>query len=269
MNHALAARLGAEAVRISYAGQYMAGGHVVSIDDQVRRAAAATQTFGPDQSVPLPQPGTWPMPVSVANETTLEAAARLVANGKRVLALNFASPSHPGGGFLNGALAQEETLARSSALYRCLEGSPMYAYRREHRDPIFADFVIYSPDVPVFRTDGGDLLVTPYLCSFITSPAVHRGNLLVQDPRRECEILPAMQSRIRKVLSVAALHPHDALLLGAWGCGAFQNSPELIAELFRTALSGVFRGVFPAVHFAVYDRRADRRQIKPFEAQFA
>src|SRR5207253_843688 len=100
-------------------------------------------------------------------ETTLASARRLVAAGQRPAALNFASAKHPGGGFLNGALAQEESLARSSALYACLVGNPMYTFHQAQSDALYTDYAIYSPDVPVFRGDDGALLPEPYLCSFI------------------------------------------------------------------------------------------------------
>src|SRR5262245_42769281 len=55
-----------------------------------------------------------PATFEVVNETTLHAARRLLDAGtNRVLALNFASAKNPGGGFLNGSQAQEESLARA------------------------------------------------------------------------------------------------------------------------------------------------------------
>src|SRR6185436_15287898 len=154
--------------------------------------------------------------------------------GAAPAALNFASAKHPGGGFLTGALAQEESLARSSGLYACL-----------------VSYAIYSPDVPVFRDDTGHLLPQPYSCSFITAPAVNAKVVLDRDRARRPEVRAAMYERVERVLGIAAAHGHPALVLGAWGCGVFGNDPQQIAELFAAALHGPFRGVFATVVFAV------------------
>ena len=63
---------------------------------------------------------------AVVNETTLEGCTRLIAHQhyQRIGVLNFASAKNPGGGFLGGARAQEESLARSSALYFSLRQCP-------------------------------------------------------------------------------------------------------------------------------------------------
>ena len=200
----------------------------------------------------------------MANETTLVAARRLIAAGYRPAALNFASARHPGGGFLNGARAQEESLARSSGLYACLVGNAMYDLHEARRDAMYTDYVIYSPDVPVFRDDNGTLLAEPYLCSFITSPAVNAKVVLEREPSRRAEIPKVMWRRILKVLAVAAIHGHQALVLGAWGCGAFGNDSREIAGLFQRALAEDFRDVFAQVVFAVTDWSKERRFIGPF-----
>src|SRR5207244_3589918 len=158
------------------------------------------------------------------------------AEGFRVVALNFASARHPGGGFLGGARAQEESLCRSSALYACINGNPMYAHHAPLTGGFYTNYAIYSPDVPVFRSDGGDWLDEPYLCSFITSPAVNVGAL--RGGESGDVIRDEMRERIEKVLAIAAAHGHIAVVLGAWGCGVFRNDPEMIAELFARALRG-------------------------------
>src|SRR5262249_17755566 len=146
--------------------------------------------------------------VMVTNETTLAAASRLTTAGRSPVALNFASARHPGGGFLGGARAQEESLARASALYACLEGNPLYAWHETHRNPFYTDYAIYSPHVPVFRADSGVLLDEPYFCAFITCPAVNARVALERDPACRPAIRSAMAQRIERVLAIAAAHNH-------------------------------------------------------------
>jgi uncharacterized protein (TIGR02452 family) len=144
----------------------------------------------------------------------------------------------------------------------------MYGFHRDQGDPLYSNYAIYSPDVPVFRSDDGALLERPYLCSFITAPAVNAKVVLERDPARRAEVRDAMRERVRKVLTIAAHYSHDAPVLGAWGCGVFGNDPREVAALFEQALSGAFRGTFSRVVFAVLDRSAERHFIGPFHAAF-
>ena len=205
----------------------------------------------------------------VVNRTTLAEAHRLhqLDPSADVLALNFASARHPGGGFLGGAKAQEESLARSSGLYPCIaQMRAMYDANRAQRSCLYSDHMIYSPRVPVIRDDEGELLARPYPVSFVTAPAVNAGAVHEQE---HSEIEPTMFRRMEKVLSLAVLHGHRRLVLGAWGCGVFKNDPARVAALFHHHLvEGVFRGAFEKVVFAVTDWSPERRFIGPFEAQF-
>jgi uncharacterized protein (TIGR02452 family) len=75
-----------------------------------------------------------------------------------------------------------------------------------------------------------------------------------------------MEERVNRVLGVAALHGHEVLVLGAWGCGVFRNDPGMIAELFHQAIVGRFRGAFRRVVFAVLDPTGET--IGSFEQEF-
>jgi uncharacterized protein (TIGR02452 family) len=265
----LAAQQGREAVRIIEAGRYQTeSGKVVEIGEQLRRAVEGTCSYPPHQHLPTNRIGDRETRIEVENATTLAAARRLVAAEERPMALNFASAKHPGGGFLSGALAQEESLARSSGLVACLAGNAMYDFHRAAADPMYTNYVLYSPDVPVFRDDDGTLLEEPYLCSFITAPAVNAKVVLARGSSRRQEIRDAMWERVLKVLAVAAAHGHEALVLGAWGCGVFGNDSGEIAELFRHALAERFRGMFGRVVFVVLDWSEDARFIGPFRTIF-
>lgn len=264
-----AAELGRDTVRILHEGIYTApSGGTVDLHEAMAHARVETQTYPPDREVPQTTHRQHATAITVGNETTLSAARRLVAAGHLPAALNFASARHPGGGFLSGARAQEETLARASALYACLNGNPMYAWHEAHRDPFYTDYAIYAPMVPVFREESGALLDEPYLCAFITCPAVNARVALERDPGCRPAIRTAMARRIERVLAIAAAHDHAHLILGAWGCGAFGNDPREIASLFHAALSGPFREVFAGVVFAIRDWSPERRFIGPFERAF-
>lgn len=260
-----AAALGKSAVESADLGYYLnRAGDRVDWSLQVRNACSAKRSIAPDD--PLPTPEREPQPetrIQVANETTIQASQRFSDNALRPIALNFANGVHPGGGFLNGARAQEEVLCRSSALYRTLVDDPMYEYHQGRRRPDSSDWVIYSPDVPVYRTDDGTELDRPWLLSFLTSAAPYAP--AVGQP----ESGDLLQKRILRVLAVASAYGHQALVLGAWGCGAFANDPHRTALDFRKALETDFRGCFSDVVFAVTDWSPERRFLGPFRDVFS
>jgi uncharacterized protein (TIGR02452 family) len=196
--------------------------------------------------------------VLIANETTSAAAHALVRGGLRTLALNFANGVEPGGGFLYGARAQEESLCRQSGLYATLVGDPMYALHRAQGEYESSDAAILSPQVPFFRDDRGEWLATPWLLDVLTCAAPVATQ--VGQPRSA----QLLRTRIHRVLAIAQAFRFPAIVLGAWGCGAFGNDPAQTATDFADALSGPFAGVFSHVHFAISDWSSERRFIAPF-----
>src|SRR5215475_8230912 len=163
INRSQRAQMAQETVKIIGHGHYMSpAGRRVDISTAVASSVAGTLEFPPDQVVTLPDSlrHRHATRILVQNETTLAAARRLILD-HRTIALNFASARHPGGGFLSGSEAQEESLARSSCLYACLEGRSMYPFHERHGDTMYTDYVIYSPSVVVFRDNEGKLLETP------------------------------------------------------------------------------------------------------------
>ncbi len=264
LDRELLALLGRSAVTAVAEGGYPGpDGSWVDWRAAVQAAIASKDSLAPDAPLRKAPPVTFTTTrVQVCNESTMAAARRLQEQYPRVLALNFANGVNPGGGFLHGARAQEEALCRSSALYATLEGDPMYAAHRARPRHDSTPWAIYSPDVPFFRTDEGTPLVEPWLLSVVTCAAP----VVPEVPKAEAADLLA--ERIRRVLAVAHAYGHTALVLGAWGCGAFRNDPQRAARDFRTALEGEFSGAFAHVVFAIADWSTERKYLGPFRNTF-
>lgn len=251
-------------------GQYLApSGQLVSIRAQTERALTGTVLYRPDEVAKLPFPRKEGRArLEVTAETTGAAARRLCEEGERVVLLNFASARNPGGGFLRGAKAQEEDLARCSALYSSLITKPeYYEANRGQSSLLYTDHLIYSPDVPFFRDERLDFLERPFFPSVITSPAPNAGQVLERDAHARPQIHEALVRRARQVLAVAAKYEHRTLVLGAWGCGVFRNDPVEVAEVFANALDEC-GGTFARVVFAVWERSGDGPNLQAFRARF-
>ncbi|WP_063732965.1 TIGR02452 family protein [Streptomyces sp. RTd22] len=266
------------------AGGYTApGGRPVRLAERIARATAGTALYGPEPVKP-PESGAEDRGTAYAEdratayevtaESSMEAARRLTAErpGEPVAVLNFASARNPGGGYLNGAQAQEEALCRTSALYTCLRTVPeFYAAHRADPSPFYSDRVIHSPGVPVFRDDRGGLLSEAYEVGFLTSAAPNAGVIARRAPERVAEVAGRLTARAGRVLEVAAVGAYRQLVLGAWGCGVFRNDPAVVAGAFHAHLAGAgarFADRFDRVVFAVLDRRADSPTRAAFAAAF-
>ena len=64
-----------------------------------------------------------------------------------------------------------------------------------------------------------------------------------------------MYNRLKKIIQVAKKENVEVLILGAYGCGAFHNPPEIIAALFKDLLNEYH---FDTVEFAVYCNKDDK-----------
>lgn len=261
------ANLAKTTLQVMDVGRYVnPRGESVSIAEEMEACNAASEYFAPTElerlraevmSAPCPYAETR---FELSNETTLEGAHSLALKGNagRIGVLNFASAKNPGGGFLGGSQAQEESLARSSALYGSLTRfhSEYYEAHRNQKDAFYSDRMIYSPDCPVFRDDAGAFLDASYQVDFLTSPAPNAGAIQKNRPLMVAEIPGTLQARMDKVLALFASKGCATLVLGAWGCGVFRNCPEMVAASFAEFLKpgGPYHGRFELVRFSVLDR---------------
>jgi uncharacterized protein (TIGR02452 family) len=268
------ALLAKETLAICEAGFYeTVNGCLVNIATDLTKAKAGTVVYSPDtlpaSRTPTAQHETR---FEVKNETTFQALVRLSVGGVGHLAcLNFASAKNPGGGFLNGSLAQEEALACASGLYPCLLQAPEYYQRnRASRSALYLDLAIFSPLVPFFRNDAGELIEKPILASVITAPAPNAGAVARNEPSSLSDVAPTLKRRAQLVLGIARVQQVDRLVLGAWGCGVFRNEPRMVARVFAEFLKapGKYANTFEEVVFAVLDQSDKQATFHPFAEEF-
>lgn len=247
-----------EVLNLLETGTYVApSGGTVDISESQSQAVSGTRLYRPSD---FPDFVPWRSQpsraaVEVVDGTSTELAHAMSQHHDLAL-LNFASARNPGGGFLNGAKAQEEDLCRCSGLYPALLTQPdYYKANRAQKSLIYTDHLIYTPRVPFFRVKGrAPFLEVPYFCSVLTAPAPN-GAELKRRPEALLEVEQAFMKRWAMVLEVARLQAHRSLILGAWGCGAFGNAAETSARTAYQCLhSHRFAESFDRVVFAIPNR---------------
>lgn len=218
--------------------------------------------------------------IIVTKKRTFEAAASY--KNQHVAVHNFASASNPGGGVTKGANAQEECLCRCSGLYFCLNTPVMwdgfYKPHRDAHDPIHNDDIIYTPGVTVFKTDSATPQLLPesewYDVDIITCAAPNLRNQPSNrynsgDGNRQVKmtdkgLLALHEKKLRRILEVALSEGCETIILGAFGCGAFQNNPEVVALANRNVIKDYLHA-FKNVEFAVYCPPRDDSNFRIFE----
>lgn len=201
----------------------------------------------------------WDLSARTQQQTNPQQSLTTASHGpKPVAVLNLASERHAGGGWQNGAMAQEEALCYRSSLYLSLH--KLYY-------PLPSLSVIYTPSVLIirsattaghalYRNSASDLPVTS-----VISVAALRHPTLTDDGKsfKNAGQRAETKRKIRVSLRVAARKGHTKLVLGALGCGVFSNPPTEVAECFLE----VFKekefqgGWWEDVVFAVMDNARD------------
>lgn len=171
--------------------------------------------------------------------------------------LNMASNIAPGGGVENGAGAQEESLFRRSDYFLHLDKN-MY--------PINGG--IYSSSITFFKAceaNQYELLDIPKEISVIAVPAIRHP--MVDKVNNEFKLRPLHKqetiNKIRLILDIAARFNHDCVVLSAFGCGAYKNPTNEIAEIFREVICEEFNGVFLRIVFAIFNDHNARHEFAP------
>ena len=242
-------------------------------DDTLIRAISNTiekqYIVAEDEIVKIPETHRYDKPaeITVSADRSFWAAAKY--KEEKTCVLNFASARHPGGGVITGASAQEECLCRCSTLYFAIsEEKTAENFHKKHDDMIkqkkmdllYNSDCIFSPDIVVFKSDDGnyDLLTQNdrYKVDVITcaAPNLTRISAMISGSttRVDYEKLKVVhRSRAKRILDIAKSEKEEVLILGAFGCGAFKNPPQVVADAWAEVLQDYLFD-FRKIEFAVY-----------------
>ncbi len=192
--------------------------------------------------------------IIVSKKRSFEAAKEY--KGLKTVVLNFANNSSIGGNPFY-ANAQEEALCRCSTLLHCLEAVKnefYFKHQNDYQNKLLDDFgnddLIYTPNITVFKSDTTSPELMPrdewYNVDIITCAAPFAVfDKVSKSPNLENII----RKRIKRILDIAHINKAEVLILGAFGCGAYNNPPALVAKVFKELIKNYN---FKIVEFAVY-----------------
>lgn len=184
--------------------------------------------------------------IIVCQEDSVSAILKF--NKDKTAVLNFASYKNPGGGFMNGSRAQEESLCHESFLYNVLRryNNNYYNWNNTYKNRgLYFNRALYSPKVCFERED------EKCFCDVITCAAPNYTTA-----SKYCHVSKnvnsrTLRSRIDFVLSIAAKQQVNTLILGAFGCGVFGQDATEVASIFKERLTTKYKKTFKNVYFAV------------------
>lgn len=173
--------------------------------------------------------------------------------------MNFASATHPGGGYESGANAQEETLCRNSFLGFELEKFKETYYsknRKDNRGGLYSRNLIYSKNVLFIKNTNGSheyFVEKPSKADVVTvaAPNQRMYDGTISQRKYSLEIAHKIQLTLRAFKE----NNCESIILGAFGCGVFGNHPMKVAKIFKLLLeSEEFKGSFKEVRFSIYGK---------------
>lgn len=234
--------------------------------------SAENTVFYPMDELPTTESKNKKGRVELSKEKTFEAVLNIRKTDRKskIAVLNFASAVHPGGGVTKGCTAQEECLCRCSTLLPTIDQrwikEKYYAPNIERNDRRNTDACIYSPDIIIFKTDDEypEMMEEKDWCitDVITCAAPDLREIYLTDE----ELYNLHASRAKHILTVAADNDVDILILGAFGCGAFQNDPHVVARAYRNVLDEHIHD-FDLVKFAIFCERYESINYKAFKEE--
>lgn len=247
------------------------------LSDETQKTIKSTIFYNNDISIEGIEKNTLPAKILVTRNSSFDAAREYITD--KVAVLNFASATNPGGGVTKGSSAQEECLCRCSNLYNVINTKPcfnnFYTPHRNSGNALHNDDIIYSKDVIIFKKDDYTTLdpsdwknVDVITCA---APNLKEKPTNEMNPNEsehidisDDDLFELHVKRARKIFNAAVVNKAEVLILGAFGCGAFRNNPEVVAKAYKKVLDE-YKKYFKYIEFAVYCNEYDTINYDTFK----
>ena len=139
-------------------------------------------------------------------------------------------------------------LCHSSFLYNVLSefDEDYYEFNRLTKNfALYTNRALYSPDV-LFVRGNEEVYADVITCA---APSKYTAKKYCGKSDYDCNSV--MKDRIHFMLDIAKENNPYNLILGAWGCGAFGNDPEFVANAFKKELEEYYTSTFKNIIFAI------------------
>ncbi|MCD7894776.1 MAG: TIGR02452 family protein [Erysipelotrichaceae bacterium] len=192
-------------------------------------------------------------------------------NEDKVLVLNLASATEPGGRSRKGASAQEENLCQRTSLLLSLESEDAqkyYEYNKALKTRMGSNAIMISPNVEVIKDNSFELLDEPFEIAVMScgAPMIRLG--LEGMTHEEYEAL--LYKRIQGMLKVAISQDYHHLILGAFGCGVYGNDAAVVSDIFDKVIKDFnCYQLFDSIDFAVLCNPKKDYNYKEFSRNFS
>lgn len=257
-----------------------------ALKDSIKASIRDTTFYVAEDYPKLPDKKFEKILITVNKQRTFETAFNLKKKypDAKIAVHNFASATNPGGGVVHGSRAQEEALCRCSTLYPVLNTEEnwkrYYKFHRERNDSLYTDACIFTPNITVIKSDvdlperlppenwitvdvmtcaAPNLRLNPHS---VYNPSSGKPHIVDDD-----ELLKIHERRGRHMLTILANHGTEIFVTGAFGCGAFKNNPEVVAQAYKNILPE-FEGYFKEIVFAIYCTPRETKNFDAFDRKF-
>ncbi len=185
--------------------------------------------------------------ISFNHNSTVETILGIDNTDTKVCALIFSSES-----FNNNTgcgIHQEDTILRTSTMYKLIDTAytlkNYYSFNKQNENNsrcIYLSKVLFFKNEDDIKLDDENQKVVDLILS--TPP-----NQVKEDLSNEAS-KSIIYKKLKNLFNVAIEKKVEILILGAYGCGSYENSPTIVSKIFKSLIDE-YNGYFKEIIFSI------------------